>query len=262
MKQYFDDLIFDKERHRYYTPDLPFLYSATTIVSYFHEKFDSQGIAKEYSEKRLEEDPTLTKEVVLSMWDHIRDTAAAAGTQLHEFAENIGTPNISGEYSLSEAACFYRIHNYLNTKTPKEKEFMMYDPETLLCGTTDAIFDFSSYLIDVEDWKSTNPKSYDVPFMGRKMYYPFHDIDDCPLGHYTVHLNIYRYIIEKRTPYKVNDMAILMLKIDNGLKMPFRITLPRISDDVIKEAAMIFHNRIDPVTLQPKKDNYSNYGVW
>lgn len=94
MKQYFDDLIFDKEKHRYYTPSLPFLYSATTIVSYFHEKFDSQGIAKEYSEKRLEEDPTLTKEVVLDMWDYIRDTAAAAGTQLHEFAENIDRKSV------------------------------------------------------------------------------------------------------------------------------------------------------------------------
>src|SRR6266403_5109289 len=75
------DFIFNEELHEYRYKGTKFE-SVTTVISQFHQKFDSEYWSEIKAEQR-----GITKEEILAEWKAKSDRSCDIGTMVHEYAE-------------------------------------------------------------------------------------------------------------------------------------------------------------------------------
>lgn len=94
--------------------------------------------------------------------------------------------------------------------TPFRTEMLVYDEELKITGSIDFIFQEEDGSLSIYDWKvsksietvpSKFPKKSKNPIM--KKYY------DNNYSHYSMQLNIYKYILEKNYGYKIKDLYLI-----------------------------------------------------
>ena len=112
---------------------------------------------------------------------------------------------------------------------PYRTEWEVWSKEHLLCGSIDMVFRRKSngkFLI--YDWKRS--KAIKTENTYQKGLAPLDHLDDCNYWHYTLQLNVYRWILENLYGMEIEGMALIVLHPDN--KNYRRIKLNRLEDEV------------------------------
>lgn len=264
----FDDLIlledsfshikfFDKN-HTYTIKDKPAKESVSGLLKAFEKPFESQKIAEYVAER--DQKPV---EQVLSEWEFAKNYSCHKGSEFHLFVENYfnrkqltinvealksfynsNTKFFNEETSINE---YYKelahlIKNFLNFYDWWKKdhiliksEFVVGDEESGICGTIDnlsynkktkelVIFDYKTN----KEIKKKNPR--DQTFLK-----PINYLSHCEYIKYSLQLNLYQYIIEKNSPFKVPKSYIVWVANKQNYELMETLHLQKESEMLIED---------------------------
>ena len=150
-------------------------------------------------------------EKLIQSWEENGQIQSSLGTKVHEFIENYynEVEQTVPEECAKELSFFDEFKVLMQTKNmqPYRTEWRIYDEETRVCGTIDMIYyNPVTQTYHMVDWKrSKKISSYGFRRYGHG---PCSSLQDCNLSHYTLQLNIYKYIIEKHYGIAIYDMAL------------------------------------------------------
>ena len=223
-------LVFEAETHKYffYGRELP---SVSAVVSQF-APFDSAGLAERCSKNPKHKLYGKTPQEILQIWDEVKNAAAAAGTQVHEFGEACcdwwtgNTENITGPYRkriteqglMAESPKEIAVAKWWNDLDAERfivvnKETRIVNPVLGYAGTFDLLlFDKATGHFVLKDYKTNEDlfKSF-----GDHLKPPLNFILANDIGKYTIQQNLYRIQLES-IGLTVDNANLIWLKADSS----------------------------------------------
>ena len=224
----FKDFKFYPQDHHYEFKGKRVGISVTSLISQYENEFDKENIARAVANK---EGKSVTD--VLKEWQYKADFACRKGSTCHEFAQTRWSKE---PYELDK---FDESEEYLNAviKIQKQavnfyedyKDVFVHIADELIIGSEE--FDIASAVdhlfynkltggLVLVDYKTNNIlKGYNDDGKSNRyakpMKVPLSHIKDITLFHYYIQLSIYKYIIEKYTNLKVDEMFIVYFSENN-----------------------------------------------
>jgi len=183
--------------------------SVTTLVHRCFSVFDADAILKKMKIKGTKYDG-MTKEEIKEMWNTNAVEAQEQGTQMHAVIERYykKEPITKHEWACPELQQFKTFTN-LNDLTPHGVEWCIYSEPDRLAGTIDFAALNKDGTLDLYDWKRS--KQMDVHNSFQKYSHVVPHIPDTNFGHYTVQLNLYKYMIEQKYSKTVKHMYLVCM---------------------------------------------------
>lgn len=224
----FKDFKFYPQDHHYEFKSKRVGISVTSLISQYENEFDKENIARAVANK---EGKSVTD--VLKEWQYKADFACRKGSTCHEFAQTRWSKE---PYELDK---FDESEEYLNVviKIQKQavnfyedyKDVFEHIADELIVGSAE--FDIASAIdhlfvnkltggLVLVDYKTNSIlKGYNDNGKSNRyakpMKVPLSHIKDITLFHYYIQLSIYKYIIEKYTNLKVDEMFIVYFSENN-----------------------------------------------
>lgn len=249
----FKNINFVEEGHKYTVNDEVYT-SVSNIIKMYEIPFDQDTVATNYANKYGRK-----KEDVLIEWKLNNLKSTISGTRTHEFGESY-TNLLCGH---PEKICQVNRPQYVKefnvlipTYAKEESVKKFYDEKSInlypvgaelmlsteyikgakpICGTCDILFyDAVNKGYVIGDWKTNKSliKDYNRN-NGICMTYPFNNLIDEPLSHYTLQFNIYQRMLES-IGLKIIGRILVWLK-DDGYET---FDIPHLSDESINKAIM------------------------
>ena len=224
----FKDFQFFPEDHHYEFKGQRVGMSVTRLISTYENKFDKYNIAGKVANR---DGRSITD--VLREWKYKADFACTKGSTCHEFAqsrwskEKYKLDKFDGSNKYLEAVLkiqkqavnFYE--DYKNIFEHIYDEFVVGSEEYDIASAIDHLFinKLTGGLVLV-DYKTNNVlKGHNDDGKNtryaKNMKIPLMNIKDITLNHYYLQLSIYRYLIEKYTNLKVDEMFIVYFTENN-----------------------------------------------
>jgi hypothetical protein len=231
-------LVFDEPSHTYYIDgSSKGVISVTGFLHSFFGHFDADAtIDKMMSSPKWPDSKYygMTKEQIKAMWNENGRIASEAGTKMHlaiEMFMNDATHLIPDDVLASvEWKYFTKFwKDFGDDLEPWRMEYEVFIEEIKLAGSIDAIFRRKSdgkFLI--YDWKRSKEIKTENNFQSGLA--PLDHLPDCNYWHYSLQLNVYRYILENYYNMEVADMYLVIMHPDN--KSYKRMRLNRMDDEV------------------------------
>jgi hypothetical protein len=195
-------------------------------------------------------DKTLSEsvEIITKYWDDNGDVQSNLGTIMHRKIElylngvsrlNHTLPVIDDERECEpvkhtkEFSHFLQLYSDLQSKKLKvfRTEMMMFDDESKLCGCADVIFvdkkqDITSWptknlKVHLGDWKRS--KKIEKCGYGKVGKFVCAALPDSNYYHYSLQLNLYKYILEKHYNLIVESMTMYVFHPDNDTYLEFPV---------------------------------------
>ena len=238
LNKAFGDFKFFENGHYYEYKGKRVGISVTRFIEEYCNEFDVQTVAEKVALKNqkyisdlykhcceaelweLEQNPT-TVEGVLQLWDYKNRFACAKGSTCHEYAQTRWSKELwiplefdkSVEYNktvykiIQQADRFY--NDYQDRLEHLADEFVVGSPEYDICSAIDHLFinKLTGGLVLV-DYK-TNSDIHKTEKYAKDMKVPLQHLKDYTLNHYFIQLSIYRYLVEKYTNLKIEEMFIV-----------------------------------------------------
>ncbi len=238
----FDDLIlledsfshikfFDKN-HTYTINNKPAKESVSGLLKKFEKPFESEKIAGYVAERDQK-----TIDQVLAEWEFAKNYSCHKGSEFHLFVENyfnrkqltIDIEALMGFYDSNlkffnketSISNYYNelahlIKNFLNFYDWWKKdhiliksEFVVGDDESNICGTIDNLsFNKKTKELVIFDYKTNKEIKKKNP-RDQMFLEPINYLSHCEYIKYSLQLNLYQYIIEKNSPFKVPKSYIV-----------------------------------------------------
>jgi hypothetical protein len=254
------ELSFIEEDHIYYMRDLngeikTNFPSVSKLISKFHKHFDSEGKALQMCKG----DPEGAKEL-LAEWKLKGDLSTNMGSRVHFELEkdtvgrfgsykDVRQPifEINDEQQRKSDAMIGAGKEFLDLMLERggvllDTEIVLGDPEEGYTGQPDKVWlmmnrQKTDYGLVITDWKSNQPKNFEVQYYTGRLYPPFNEYHDTALGHYYLQLPLYGRLILKMlqgTKFdktKLMGSVIVLLK-ENGTFEEFRVP-KEISDTIL-----------------------------
>ena len=105
------------------------------------------------------------------------------------------------------------LKDYPQYNTAYRTEWMIYDDLHKIAGTIDIVFKYGNSVI-LGDWKRS--KHIDDGLKSRKKAkHCISHLKDCNYSHYSLQLNLYKYILENHYNQTVSDMFLVVLHPNN-----------------------------------------------
>lgn len=220
---------FIEETHTYLIDEkeVPGLLSVTTFVHTFFEHFDADKVIENMMNSKGWVNSKYygkTPDEIKAEWDKIRDEASDAGTKMHLAIEQYYNSQIDSLIPLEQDPKVIDTIEYRHFEQfkldhehliPFKTEWRIFDEELKIAGSIDMIFKDpnNERCIYIYDWK----RSKEIKYQNRwqKGLSPLEHLDDCNYNHYTLQLNVYRYLIEKNYGLKVTELAIVVFHPNN-----------------------------------------------
>jgi len=216
--------------------------SPTKFVHSFFPKFDAdQVITKMMASKNWPNSKYhgKTREQIKASWDKGGNVATSLGTKMHETIEHFYNHetlwkekdfDILKELFSSSSKIPYPLmkkdvntkefHQFLKFHTngpaswgwiPWRTELRVFDKDIAIAGSVDMLYKSPNFteenkLLILVDWKRSKEIKKENKF--QKALKPIEDLPDCNYYQYSLQLNLYKKIIEKNTPYKIEYMAL------------------------------------------------------
>ncbi len=162
----------------------------------------------------------MTAQEIEQLWSNKGKEASTAGTAMHLAIEQF--LNGAHEVILPEVRQTTEFQYFMNfwrdfgdDLEPWRAEWSVFSEEHMLCGQIDMLFRRKSdgaFLI--YDWKrsreikTSNEFSNGLP--------PIQHLEDCNYWHYTLQLNLYRWILEHLYGMKIAEMYLIICHPENG----------------------------------------------
>lgn len=239
LNKAFGDFKFFEQDHHYEYKGKRVGISVTRLIEEYTQEFDSQGVAEKVALKQNK-----SVQEVLDEWKYKNKFACEKGSTCHEFAQSRWSGEVwqekhfdgSEEYEkaveiIQWQANEFRI-DYKDRLEHLADEFVIGSEEYDIASAIDHIFinKLTGGLVLV-DYK-TNSDIHKNERYAKNMKVPLSHLKDTTLNHYAIQLSIYKYIVEKYTNLKFEDMFIVWFSenIDNYQI----IEVPYLKNEVIK----------------------------
>jgi len=227
----FSHVKFFAKNHTYTINDQRAKTSVSGVLKKFEKPFERYKVAE-----RVATRDNKTIEQVLAEWDFSRDYSCHKGSEFHLFVENYfnrkqttinskalemfykQNENFYKDTSISE---YYKelahlIKNFLNFYEWWKKdhiliksELVIGDEESGICGTIDNLsYNKKTKELAIFDYK-TNKEIKKQGFRDEMFLSPIDYLSNCEYIKYSLQQNLYKYIIEKNSPFLVPKMYIV-----------------------------------------------------
>lgn len=256
----FDSVRFIEKDHRYKINGEFCKFSVTSFLKKYSKEFDAENIAKNVAVKQGK-----PVEEVLKEWEFKKNYSCFKGTEFHKYIENfLNRKFISlNETELEsflikeqvdnivDKKAFYKnnmknmIANFLKFYEWYNKnynflksEFVVGDSESKICGTIDNLsVNKHTNNLSILDYK-TNKEIKTKGFKGQKMLMELSHLDDCELTKYSLQLHVYKYIIEKNTSFRVDNLHIVWFPEDGNYQLINPINLEKEAELILKKQSL------------------------
>ena len=216
LNKAFKDFVFFENGHYYEYKGGRVGISVTRFIEEFTNEFDKYGVAERVANKEGK-----TIQQVLDEWEYKNKFACAKGSTCHEYAQSIWSGekwqalvfdeseeylNAVGKIRM-QARTFY--YDYKDRLEHLADEFIIGSEEYDIASAIDHLFinKLTGGLVLV-DYK-TNSDIHKNERYAKKMKVPLSHLKDTTLNHYAIQLSIYKYIVEKYTNLKFEEMFIV-----------------------------------------------------
>lgn len=245
------DISFVEEEHIYYMRDTDGVLrktfpSVSKLVKKFHKQFDAEGM----SLKMCGGDPEAAAEL-REQWKQAGSFATNLGSRVH-FKLEIEAVARNGNYKDVRQPIFECDETQTNRSnemikagadfltlmeqrgaTLLDTEAILGDNELGYTGQPDKCWlmmnkDGTDFGLVITDWKTNQPKNFEIQHYTGKMYSPFQEYHDTALGHYYLQLPLYARLLIKMlrgTKYenlKLLGCVIVLLK-DDGSYQEYKV---------------------------------------
>lgn len=176
----------------------------------------------------------MTPDQIEKQWSDSGKDASTKGTAMHlaieQFmngAHDVILPEIKATSEFQYFMNFWNDHGH--DLEPWRAEWSVFSQEHMLCGQIDMLFRRKSdgkFLI--YDWKRSKEIKTSNDF--QKGLAPLDHLDDCNYVHYSLQLNVYRWILEHLYDMDIADMYLIICHPDN--KNYKRMRLNRMDEEV------------------------------
>lgn len=238
----FKDFKFFEDGHYYEFKGKRVGISATTLIHEYCQEFNEQEMAEKVSQKNqkiindifnnplsnyedIEYANELTTDIssIINEWHYKRDFACEKGTTCHEYAQSLWSGeewnllpfDNSEEYLTAVDKIKIQADNFKKDFEDKLEhlfdEFVIGSEEFDIASAIDHLFynKLTDKLVLVDYKTNSLMSGYNKKPYKKKMKIPLNKYNDDALNHYYVQLSIYKYIIEKYTELKVDEMFIV-----------------------------------------------------
>lgn len=223
---------FQEEGHLYFIDGVSTdLVSVTTFIKSFCQPFDADSVISKMQASKSW-GPThryfgKTPEDIKSIWEKERDDSSTKGTALHRsielFYNNVPEPIDSIEYDY-----FIRFTKDHPELVPYRTEWIVYSEEHKVCGSIDMVLLNEDGTLSIRDWKRSKQIKKTNPFS--RMKFPLDHLPDCNYYHYSLQLNLYKWILEKFYDKRIKDMELVVFHPTNDTYQCFRV--PDMVDEI------------------------------
>tara|TARA_Y100000389_G_scaffold176017_1_gene187220 strand:- start:27 stop:770 length:744 start_codon:yes stop_codon:yes gene_type:complete len=205
--------------------------SVTTFIHSLFEKFDPDKVidniinGKNYKTSKYF---NKTRDEIKEMWEINRKDAAEKGTKLHldieNYYNNICVNNNSIEYTY--------FKNFLkeNDLKPYRTEWKVWDEDYKITGTIDMVYENSDNTLMIYDWKRSKQIIRNKPYESYSKIDCISHIPDLNFWHYSLQLNMYKYILESKYNKKITKMCLVCLYPENDNYI--LIDVPELSEEI------------------------------
>jgi hypothetical protein len=178
----------------------------------------------------------MTAAEIKKSWDDNGSSASGAGTAMHLGIEQFlhGHPELISDEVKESLEWRYFMNFWKDVKedlVPYRSEWEVWSEEYKLAGSIDMIFyrkSDDSYVI--YDWKRS--KEIKMENIFGTGFGPVAHLPDANYWHYTLQLNVYRYILQKYYGYVVSELALVVLHPNNP---KWRVSKLNFMDEEVKE---------------------------
>ncbi len=230
IQDFDDSIVFEEEDHVYTVNDFKYRGSITGVLKSFFVSFDSDAISQRIAKSpRSQNDYSyeyygMSKEAILSSWK----TKAQLGSLLHCYIECFYNglqlpPDIKPSMLGPEYLQFHLFHlqHVADKLQPFRSELRVAHPLFELVGSIDMLFrrkenPDDDHLI-MFDWKRSK-KLYNTSFEKGKDKFgkgPCFSVVNCKLNHCFLQLNLYKFVIEETTSYRIDEMYLAVFHPDS-----------------------------------------------
>jgi len=194
------------ENHVYRLNDQKYT-SVTTLVHRCFSLFDADKILERMRIQGTKYDG-MTKAEIKELWNVNAKEAQQQGTRLHSVIERYYKKEFITEeewatVEIQQFKEFTQQHSLI----PYGVEWCIYMEEIKLAGTVDFVSENEDGTLDVYDWKRTKQMEMYNPY--QKYSTVVLHIPDTNFWHYTIQLNLYKYMIENQYHKKVKHMYLV-----------------------------------------------------
>ncbi len=245
------DLVFVEEDHIYFMKDLDGnvrnnFPSVSKVLKKFYKQFDAEGMAL----KKMNGDPIGAAEL-MAEWKMAGDLSTNMGSRVHyeletEIIKRFGDYKqvrqpifeINEEQKIKSDNMIIAGNKFLDLMIDRgavllDTEMVLGHPEEGYTGQPDKAWlmmnkEQTNYGLVITDWKTNQPKNFEVQHYTGRMYPPFNEYHDNALGHYYLQLPLYARLLLKmlegtkfeNTPFMGG--VVVLLK-DDGTFVEYKI---------------------------------------
>jgi hypothetical protein len=240
--KYFKGVEFHEKQHFYTLNNYRFGISATSLIETYAQEFDSNSISQMVANKR-----GISQQEVLNEWKKENEFSCIKGSCIHLKAQSlwmkenyeidyntindtIDKNRLKKEYDIMSKQAINFYNDYKDMYDMIQDEFIVWSKEFDIAGSIDGIM-YNKYTQQccILDFKSNKDLQFESKYH-KKMKVPLHKLDDVNGQHYYIQLSIYKYLIEKYTNIKVDELFIVYFSINaNDYEI---INIPYLKEEV------------------------------
>ena len=146
---------------------------------------------------------------IKNIWDNNKHIAAEAGTLLHndieKYYNNIPVDNQSIEFSQ-----FLEYYSQFSHLKPYRTEWLIYDEELKIAGAIDMVYENTDGSLEIRDWKRVKQIYRNKQFEDYSSTPSLSHIPNLNFWHYSLQLNLYKYILQKNYNKIVNKLYLVV----------------------------------------------------
>ena len=212
-----DRIVFDEEPHIYYIDDKAVKTSVTTLVHQYFSTFDADLIISRMMRGKNWESSKyfgMTADEIKQQWKDAGNDATHHGTIMHkaiEYFYNDEPVENAEEIQTVEYKQFEKFQDDHKDKLRAYRtEWMVYDEEYDLAGSIDMVCEnLDDGTMSIYDWKRS--KEIKTKNTYSKGVGVMKHLPDCNYIQYSLQLNIYKYILEKKYDKVIRDMYLVVM---------------------------------------------------
>lgn len=232
-----DDITFEEGPHIYTVCGDRGGYTSVTTWNHSHfAHFDADNTIKNILKSKKMSDPSYkyygkTAAVIKKMWDDKRDSACAAGTNMHNDIEYY----YNKEEVVNDSVEYGYFQNFLKEYThlkPYRTEWMIYYEELKLSGSIDMIYENPDGTLQIYDWKRCEEIKHETSYNKYATTKCISHLPDTNFWHYALQLNVYKTILEHKYDKKITDLYLVCMHPDNKYKNYERIQVPVLDKEI------------------------------
>lgn len=224
------NILFDEPKHIYTViGDNSKYTSVTTFVHNLFPQFNSDKIISKMMNSNNwinNKYYGMNADEIKKDWDKNRDQSAYQGTKMHEMIEDFYNNNSDFNIINKNMTEMIYFQDFLEDfkdifYKPYRTEWRVYDEDWKLSGSIDMVFENKDGTLSIVDWKRCKNITKE----------PFNDNDDnyslveeisympnTNFWHYSMQLNIYKAILERKYNKIIRDLTLINLHPNNSMK--------------------------------------------